>query len=314
MGAQEVRIELGWTYSRPPTCFNRVNYQGREYVSYSQLSDLSACAFDFGNNGYAASSNQGGELLQMTARSDKHGIIFARGDFEYSLYLALARGQKEQGGKSAFGLKVATSDGLSGSKLPRCRPCCMIDRGCYNYRWPFNEFCFHVDSPGGKTGKAEAANGGQKHPKHCICPAKCADTTDGAATTSIGTYSILSFVKDDILYQVLRLSPRCGPHAAAAGSQAELTLTIESPMRLQSFSRLDRSDSRKQEVALEKWPSKHHPHKCPYENRHTACLQNELPDPPDPVTAESTTSGSTTARSTTSANTTASRGFEVIHW
>jgi hypothetical protein len=42
----------------------------------------------------------------MTARSDKHGIVFARGDFEYSLYLSLARGQRDRGGKSAFGLQV----------------------------------------------------------------------------------------------------------------------------------------------------------------------------------------------------------------
>jgi hypothetical protein len=83
---------------------------GPEYVSYSQLSDLPACSFDFGDNGYAASSNYGGEILQMTTPSDEHGIIFARGDFEYSLYLALARGQKERGGKSSFGLKVASSD------------------------------------------------------------------------------------------------------------------------------------------------------------------------------------------------------------
>ena len=83
---------------------------GPEYVSYSQLSDLPACSFDFGDNGYAASSNYGGEVLQMTRPSDEHGIIFARGDFEYSLYLALARGQKERGGKSSFGLKVSSSD------------------------------------------------------------------------------------------------------------------------------------------------------------------------------------------------------------
>jgi len=95
---------------------------GAEYVSYSQLSDLPACSFDFGDNGYAASSNYGGEVLHMTTPSDEHGIIFARGDFECSLYLALARGQKERGGKSSFGLKVASSDEFATDPVSLGRP------------------------------------------------------------------------------------------------------------------------------------------------------------------------------------------------
>lgn len=91
--------------------------RGPEYVSYSQLSDLPACSFDFGNDGFAASSNYGGELLQMTAPSKDHGLVFARGDFEYSLYLALARGQKKSGGKSAFGLKLEISDEFASDRV-----------------------------------------------------------------------------------------------------------------------------------------------------------------------------------------------------
>ena len=83
---------------------------GREYISYSHLSDFPACSFDFGHDGYAASSNQGGELLQMTVPSKDHGLVFVRGDFEYSLYLSLARAHKTSGGSSAFGLKLETSD------------------------------------------------------------------------------------------------------------------------------------------------------------------------------------------------------------
>jgi len=49
----------------------------------------------------------------MTAPSEDHGMVFARGDFEYSLYLALARGQKQKGGKSAFGLKIGVPDFLA---------------------------------------------------------------------------------------------------------------------------------------------------------------------------------------------------------
>lgn len=53
----------------------------------------------------------------MTAPSDEHGIVFARGDFEYSLYLSLARGQQERGGKSSFGLKVVSSDEFANSPV-----------------------------------------------------------------------------------------------------------------------------------------------------------------------------------------------------
>lgn len=109
MGMQEVsRVDIA--ARKPLDQLDAKIRAGAEYVSYSQLSDLPACSFDFGDNGYAASANYGGELLQMTAPSDEYGIIFARGDFEYSLYLSLARGQQERGGKSSFGLKVSCSD------------------------------------------------------------------------------------------------------------------------------------------------------------------------------------------------------------
>lgn len=42
----------------------------------------------------------------MTARSEDHGILFARDDFEYSLYLSIGRAQRERGGKATFGLKM----------------------------------------------------------------------------------------------------------------------------------------------------------------------------------------------------------------
>ncbi|KAK4121814.1 hypothetical protein N657DRAFT_98288 [Parathielavia appendiculata] len=101
------RVELGSMEGDEPFPWLSADDRGAEYVSYSEFTDLPACSFDFGDQGYAASSNNGGNLLQMTARSDKHGIVFARGDFEYSLYLSLARGQRISGGKSAFGLQVA---------------------------------------------------------------------------------------------------------------------------------------------------------------------------------------------------------------
>ena len=201
----------------------------------------------------------------MTAKSEKHGIIFARGDFEYSLYLALARGQKERGGKSAFGLKVAV-DGLTTS--PRglsYRPCCMVERGCYNYRWPFNEFCLHVDKPVSATTTPHVGDISSDISHHCICPGVCGDLEDGRVYPSVGTFSLLSFVKDGVLYQVLRLSPRCQPNEAA--ERAELILTIESPMRLQSFCGLNKRDSKRQEVPLRKCDN----------DEHRACLCGSLP-------------------------------------
>ncbi|KAM7197469.1 hypothetical protein V8F20_006614, partial [Naviculisporaceae sp. PSN 640] len=228
--------------------------KGPEYVSYSHLSDLPACSFDFGNDGYAASCNYGGELLQMTAPSDVHGLVFARGEFEYSLYLALARGQKEKGGKSAFGLKIALVDELARDKEgPRFRPCCMVERGCFNYRWPFNEFCLHID---------------QKRPGF-LPPASTrigsdptAPTTIGAASLPVGTCSLLSFVKDGVLFQVMRLNSGCQPGMSRT---AELLLTVEPPMRLQSFRRLNDPDSKATEVGLKR---------C---SKHDACVAGLLP-------------------------------------
>lgn len=62
----------------------------------------------------------------MTAPSDDHGLVFARGDFEYSLYLALARGQKQKGGKSAFGLKIALADELAKDKVSGSDNCGLL--------------------------------------------------------------------------------------------------------------------------------------------------------------------------------------------
>lgn len=207
----------------------------------------------------------------MTAKSETHGVIFARGDFEYSLYLALARGQKESGGKSTFGLKIDTSKELATDRdAARYRSCCMIERGCFNYRWPFNEFCLHVDNL--KTAEPPVSNAGrsvgeQREPSsnlsRCICPKGCGHAVGRKTTTTpVGSFSLLSFVKEGVLYQVLRLAPRC--QSSKTARTAELTLTIESPMRLQSFSRLNQGDNQ-EEVTLGKCED------------HDACLSAFLP-------------------------------------
>lgn len=121
---------------------------GTSYINYSQFSHLSASSFDFGCHGVAACCNYGGELLHLSAPSEKHGLIFARGNFSNSIYACLARGQREVGGPSTFGLEVSmkrddyhprslfgASDQGSSFRLGK-----MLERGCFNYRWPFNEY------------------------------------------------------------------------------------------------------------------------------------------------------------------------------
>lgn len=267
MGMQEVR-SVNIVAAKPLGRLDAKTCPGPEYVSYSQLSDLPACSFDFGDNGYAASSNYGGEVLQMTTPSDEHGIIFARGDFEYSLYLALARGQKERGGKSSFGLKVASSDEFASNPVslerpvlaaqpmithtqqngPRYRPCCMIERGTYNYRWPFNEFCLHIDN---SSPSSPAQGETDSKWTSCICPVGCreVDPCGGRSIVPVGTFAMVSFIRGGVLYQLLRLDPRHQGADNERTEKAELILTIEGPMRLQSFRRLNRR-SKEGEIVL----------------------------------------------------------------
>ncbi|KAI1410709.1 hypothetical protein F5Y13DRAFT_181182 [Hypoxylon sp. FL1857] len=142
--------------------------RGPTYISFSAFSDRPACSFDFGNNGCAASCNYGGELLHMSARDDEKGVVFAHGDFERTYYSSLARAQRQHGGQAAF------EDRGSNLKLGQ-----MMERGCFNYRWPFNEYALLLNE------------GGDSDPKEA------------------GTCTRVSFIKDDVLYQVLRLEKGC---------------------------------------------------------------------------------------------------------
>ncbi|RYO92591.1 hypothetical protein DL764_008113 [Monosporascus ibericus] len=211
--------------------------RGPAYVSYSEFSNRSACAFEFGEDGYAGSCNYGGELLQMTAPSNKAGILFARGDFEYSLYSSLARGQRTFGGKSTFGLKLDDSDygdrkstNPDHSTYPRPKPTRfrlgqMIERGCYNYRWPFHEYVLLMDLP--KDSKERSnASGDDNSPQ---------ESSD--ESLEVGTCAIASFVKDKILYQVLRLQPECrqGAKCKSIPSNTSLSLSLGGPIKFRLF-------------------------------------------------------------------------------
>jgi hypothetical protein len=184
----------------------------------------------------------------MTARSKTCGIVFARGDFDYSLYSCLARAQRKIGGKSTFGLKLAcnqpkyigdtreaktatiktlnkaaetvhevlwtqvadTSKEIQSTDAPgssfRLGP--MIDRGCFNYRWPFNEYVLLMNEEEEKE---------------------------------VGTCTFFSFVKDGILYQVLRLEQVCRQQAQVCyffPPISKIALTVGGTIRFRSFQSL----------------------------------------------------------------------------
>ncbi|KAI0120849.1 hypothetical protein F4776DRAFT_655713 [Hypoxylon sp. NC0597] len=159
--------------------------RGPTYVSFSAFSDRPACSFDFGDNGCAASCNYGGELLHMSARDDEKGVVFAHGDFERTYYSSLARAQRQHGGQAAFGLGIATyqkpfaNSGDPKDRGSNLRLGQMTERGCFNYRWPFNEYTLLLNEENNSDPK------------------------------EAGTCTRVSFIKDDILYQVLRLEKGC---------------------------------------------------------------------------------------------------------
>ncbi|KAI1080457.1 hypothetical protein F5B20DRAFT_539294 [Whalleya microplaca] len=198
--------------------------RGPAYISYSQFSNRSACSFELGDNGYAASCNYGGELLQMSAKDKQNGIILAHGDFEPSYYSSLARAQRKHGEQASFGLNIATNQqpyareeritdikkrgSSEGSSL---RLGNMTERGCFNYRWPFNEYVLLLN----EVNKSEAKE--------------------------TGTCARISFVKDDILYQVIRLEPGCRPEADQSHQfpwRGQIVLTIGGKINYRIFNEL----------------------------------------------------------------------------
>lgn len=158
------------------------------YVCYGDLADNTATAFEFGGgNGYTGCVNCGGELLQITAPSKRHGIIFARGRFEYSLYSSLARGQRWPGGKSTFGVQFPfhkTTQRSGRMTWPRIAVCKeLIQQGSFNHRWPVQKYPLCLE-----TFDASSGESGTPNVKH-----------------GIGTCSVVSYVDDDrFVYQVLR--------------------------------------------------------------------------------------------------------------
>lgn len=127
----------------------------------------------------------------MSSPSENHGIIFARGDPYDSLYSYLARAQRTVGGKSTFGLKLdpnqpfyrppetnlVTGKSYPGS-LSAFRLGKIIERGCFNYRWPVHEYALLLNEE---------------------------------KTKETGTCTFFSFVQNRTLYQLLHLEQVCRP-------------------------------------------------------------------------------------------------------
>ncbi|ERF69363.1 hypothetical protein EPUS_09270 [Endocarpon pusillum Z07020] len=201
--------------------------RGSTYISYSQFSHLSACSFDFGAEGYAGSCNYGGELLHLSAPSNKYGLVFGRGNFSRSLYASLARAQREFGGLSTFGLKVSrdaiayVSGGNNGTnKGSSFRLGKMVERGCFNYRWPLNEYSLLLNENMPKT--KEESN----------------SQTEEEAEKETGTCVMFSFVMDGICYQVLRLEQGCRSDVERCPlfpSESQIVLKIGGPVWLESL-------------------------------------------------------------------------------
>jgi len=197
---------------------------GPTYISYSPFSKLSATSFEFGADGCVASCNAGGELLHLAAPSKNDGLIFVRGDFQTSLYSSLARAQGIFGGPSTFGFEVAVDKPPYSTPKP---PTILdehgssfqlgelIEQGSFNYRWPFSEYSLLFNDD-----KKEKT----------------------------GTCVMFSFVKDGILYQVIRIEEGCAQdsvHSERFPEKSQIALNIGGPLWFQSFASPCRLDGGK---------------------------------------------------------------------
>ncbi|KAI9049724.1 hypothetical protein LZ554_005876 [Drepanopeziza brunnea f. sp. 'monogermtubi'] len=126
---------------------------------------------DFGADGHTASVTDWHELLQLTVPDATCGIVFTRGQFPNTPDAILARAQRrdDSGHKGTFGARVQKAEGAADVELGE-----RMAQGWINLRWPYTRY--ELRTRGG-----------------------------GADDGSSGTCEQISFVRDGVLVQVLRL-------------------------------------------------------------------------------------------------------------
>ncbi len=132
-----------------------------------------AKTIDFGDNGHTASLTDWHELLQVTAPDPLCGLVFVRGDFPNTADAILARAQQldHSGKKGTFGLQIESngSDFMLGERR---------NQGSVNFRWPYIQYEL----------KRRYSDGGVEQ-------------------IHVGTYEAISFVKDNIVFQIICIRP-----------------------------------------------------------------------------------------------------------
>ncbi|KAN0098168.1 hypothetical protein V8E51_013831 [Hyaloscypha variabilis] len=233
--------------------------RGSTYTSYFQISHLPNCAFDWGQDGYAGCSNHGGGLLCLSQPSRVKGLLMARGHFATSLYASLSRSQLDFDGPSTFGLEVSrwpyaynphseenqgitqvrnvnkstNVDVLGSEKGSSFRLGSMLDRGCFNYRWPVTEYYLDLH-PNYDAIERENENRRAERKED-----RLSNAHNASQPVHVGTCQMLSCAKDNIFYQVLRIEEMRAPvhddYDASFPPESQIVLTIGGPVWFQSF-------------------------------------------------------------------------------
>ncbi|PVH73146.1 hypothetical protein DL98DRAFT_659605 [Cadophora sp. DSE1049] len=213
--------------------------RGSAYISYTEHSHKAACSFDFGEEGYAASCNDGGKLLHMSAKSQQNGIIFAQGNFESTLYSSLARAQRSYVGLSTFGLELPVSpqqydpDKRTGSAIRLGE---MIERGSFNHRWPFNEYALISNFHAIEDDESECdVDSGSVREGDSV---ESIPTRSYVTEQEVGTCAVLSFIKDGVLYQILRFEASTrweADECPVFPYFGNVILEVGSPMKFRNF-------------------------------------------------------------------------------
>jgi hypothetical protein len=105
-------------------------------------------------------------------------FISVKGDFEDTPDAVISRAQRPKGGKATFGLKVVESKDC-------CKLGTMMERGFFDYRWPFNRYQLEIEG------------------------------------SQVGTCTIFSCFQDKVLCQVMRIESeiKCLNVSLAAGGR-----------------------------------------------------------------------------------------------